>query len=202
MNATMNPLDNGRATHAVLTLELLDWCSSAWVRLPMLSERAQLEGVEPETLEMVEAVRGHLEACRVIQDHGRVCVEASCGSLHALPDWPDTLISYRGIYVKVRTVRRADYAAFLPPRPLGAESWAQEPGEYAAAYQRWIDALPTEDRQRRQREEVQVTYLVVRAGLIFPVLSESEIERLASDADHVAQAIMRLSGLLPAVIVP
>lgn len=103
------------------------------------------------------------------------------------------------VYVRIRTIRRASYLLMLPPLPLEASAtWPQDnPEAWQREYQQWLEALPAEERQAKNAAAAEVTWKVVRAGLVEPQLSEANLSDLADDADYIAREILRFSGLLP-----
>lgn len=102
------------------------------------------------------------------------------------------------VYVKIRAIRHAEYLAMLPPSPPGSESWPHDESldARAARWQAWLDALPEEERQHRAQQAAEVTYRVVAAGLTEPRMTIEQARGLAADADIVAAAVLRLSGLI------
>jgi hypothetical protein len=102
------------------------------------------------------------------------------------------------VYVRIRTIRRASYLLMLPPLPLEASAtWPQDdPEGWQREYQHWLETLPAEERQAKNAAAAEVTWKVVRAGLVEPQLSEASLVDLADDADQIAREILRFSGLL------
>lgn len=101
------------------------------------------------------------------------------------------------VYVKIRAIRKADYAAMIPPAPPGSESWPEDRQTRDQLWREWLEGLPEEQRQARTLAASEVTYKVIAAGLVDPKLHAEGIRALGDDADEIAVAILRLSGLLP-----
>lgn len=106
----------------------------------------------------------------------------------------------KDVYVRIRAIRRASYLLMLPSLPLEATaSWPQDdPDAWQRAYQDWLKGLPAEERHVMNAAAADVTWRVVRVGLVDPQLSDENHRNLADDADHIAREILRFSGLLSA----
>lgn len=103
------------------------------------------------------------------------------------------------VYVKVRAIRKADYAAMIPSPPLGSETWPEDLETRTRLWREWLEGLPEESRQARTLAASEVTYKVIAIGLVDPKMSAEAARALGDDADEIAVAILRLSGLLPEI---
>jgi hypothetical protein len=101
------------------------------------------------------------------------------------------------VYVKIRAIRKADYAAMIPPAPPGSEAWPEDREARDRLWREWLEGLPEDQRQARTLAAAEVTYKVIAAGLVEPRMTADDARALGDDADEIAVAILRLSGLLP-----
>lgn len=180
------PDRNGHPALGVLTLELLEYASTEWIRLPALSERLGLQGRPPEDSGERHALREHLEKAAAALREGR-----------EPPAWPEALAALSGAYVKICTIGRADEQAFLPPAPPGSDDWPKDDeAAFRRCYQEWLDSLPEAEREERQRRLSEVVYKVAALGTVEPAMTAEQAKRLGQDAAFLAEEIRVFSGLV------
>jgi len=102
----------------------------------------------------------------------------------------------REIFVRVRTIRAADYLACIPPIP-GSETWPTDDDDgRQRQYRAWLASLTPEQLEAHQRMDADLAYKIVHLGAVEPKLTVEQVRSLGADADVVATEILRFSGLL------
>jgi len=100
------------------------------------------------------------------------------------------------VFVRVRTIRAADYLACIPPIP-GSETWPKDDDDgRQKQYRAWLASLTSDELEAHQRMDADLAYKIVHLGAVEPKLTVEQARHLGSDADTVATEILRFSGLL------
>lgn len=99
------------------------------------------------------------------------------------------------VYVRIRTIRRADYLAMVPQLLPEATGWPEGLAERVQLMTDWVASLPEAQRLERQRALADVTYKLLAAGLVEPRATAQEARAFADDADVIALEILTVSGL-------
>ncbi len=102
----------------------------------------------------------------------------------------------REIFVRVRAIRAVSYLELLPPAPLESADWPVESVARTACMQAWLETLPAEERDARLTKLGEVTYTLLALGLVEPTVTAAAARDFANDADLLALAILKLSGIL------
>jgi hypothetical protein len=82
----------------------------------------------------------------------------------------------------------------LPPNPPGSAHWPVE--EWAEHERTWIAGMSHDELAARRLAVREATYRLVETAVLEPALTRAEAMRLGDDADVLARAILRFSGLL------
>jgi hypothetical protein len=104
------------------------------------------------------------------------------------------------VEMTIRRIHEREYFACLPPLPADAATWnAENAREREAA---WLASLPDGERERQLEAALRSTARIVALGVVEPALTWRQAETLHHDADVLATAILRHSGLLAETPVP
>lgn len=102
----------------------------------------------------------------------------------------------REMFVRIRTIRAADYLACIPPIP-GSDTWpTDDQTARQDHYLAWLATLAPDALEAHQRMNADLAYKIVSLGVVDPRLTVEQARHLAADADVVATEILRFSGLL------
>jgi hypothetical protein len=118
------------------------------------------------------------------------------------------------VYVRIRSIRQAEYIRTLPPAPPGAEKWPQVKAgmsseereaittEQVRLTNEWAASLSEDERRLRRKATDDVTYRVLEIGMIEPRVTFEAAQSLGLDADVIALEILVFSGLADAPAAP
>jgi hypothetical protein len=100
------------------------------------------------------------------------------------------------VAVTYTVISRAEYWGLMPPLPDEAKAW--DPKEFRKHEVAYLSGLTQEQRANYVRRWREITESTCVVGAINPRLTTVQARHLGDDADVLATAILRLSGIIQA----